>query len=217
MKKDKVLILVHGFIKNSKDMVSLAKIFKDDYEEIIAVDLPTIFVDIEVAVTKLSEMIRKISPTKQITFIAHSMGGLIVCKTLHQLNISNVDKCVFIATPFMGSNVANFGDKIPFYSRVLKPNKNLIVTDKYLDTCNSAMKNIKVGLIAGNKHSKWNILSRALLKSEHDGLVEVSSVFAINSDDRMTVNMNHQKIHHDETTLQYVKNFLEHDRFSSFA
>ena len=217
MNSNNVLILVHGFIKNSKDMASLAKSFKDDYEEIIAVNLPTIFVDIEVAVHRLSEILKKIPDTKQLTFIAHSMGGLITCKAIGHLKLQNVKKCVFIATPFRGSNVANFGHKIPFYSRILKPNKNLLVTDNYLDDCNNAMKDVPVGLVAGNKHSKLNLLSRVLLTSEHDGLVEVGSAFAINSDDKIIVNMNHQKIHHDETTLQYVKNFLERGRFSSFA
>jgi uncharacterized alpha/beta hydrolase family protein len=217
MRENKVLILVHGFIKNSKDMSSLAKIFKDDFEEIIAVDLPTIFVDIEVAVSKLSEILKNIPNTKQLTFIAHSMGGLITCKAIGQLNLKNVEKCVFIATPFRGSNVANFGHKIPFYSKILKPNKNLLVTDNYLDYCNNAMKNIPVGLVAGNKHSKLNLLSRVLLISEHDGLVEVSSALAINNCDKIVVNMNHQKIHHDITTLQYVKNFLKNGSFSSFA
>lgn len=57
MKKDKVLVLVHGFIKNSKDMGSLASFFEHDYAEVISVDLPTTFVSMDVAVTKLCEVI----------------------------------------------------------------------------------------------------------------------------------------------------------------
>ncbi len=65
------------------------------------------------------------------------MGGIITCRAIHKLQLENIDKCVFIATPFAGSVVANLGNRIPFYSRILKPNKDLIVTDKYLEACNS--------------------------------------------------------------------------------
>ncbi|MFT4694492.1 MAG: pimeloyl-ACP methyl ester carboxylesterase [Francisella sp.] len=214
MKIDKVLVLVHGFIKNSKDMRSLEGFFKQDYTEIISVNLPTTFVSMDVAVTKLCEVIENISKTKTISFIAHSMGGIITCRAIHKLQLENIDKCVFIATPFRGSVVANFGDKIPFYSRVLKPNKDLIVTDKYLEACNSVSAKFPVGLIAGNKYSKLNLLARLCFSNkDHDNLVEVTSAFAINSDDRIILANNHTKIHHDIETLSKVASFLERGRF----
>ena len=214
MKKDKVLVLVHGFIKNSKDMSSLASFFEHDYAEVISVDLPTTFVSMDVAVTKLCEVIENIPKTKTISFIAHSMGGIITCRAIHKLGLENIDKCVFIATPFAGSVVANFGDRIPFYSRILKPNKDLIVTDKYLEACNSVSAKFPVGLIAGNKYSKFNLLSRlCFLNKEHDNLVEVASAFAINSEDRIILAKNHTKIHHDRETLSKVASFLEKGKF----
>ncbi|AJI46033.1 PGAP1-like family protein [Francisella tularensis subsp. novicida] len=117
MKTDKVIVLVHGFIKNAKDMRSLVSYLKQDYDDIVAVDLPTTFVSMDVAVSKLCQIIQNIPKTKSITFIAHSMGGILVCKCIDKLQLDNIDKCVFIATPFAGSKVADFGDRIPFYSR----------------------------------------------------------------------------------------------------
>ncbi len=220
MKTNKILILVHGFIKNNKDMQTLEKSLQDSYESVISVSLPTTFVDMGVAVAKLCEVIANIPSSKQLTFIGHSMGGIIACRAINQLELKNVEKCIFIATPFRGSNVADFGHKIPFYSKVLKPNKNLMVSDQYLEVCNLATKNIPVGLIAGKKYSKLNLLARALLKNEHDGLVETGSVFAINATDRIVLNHNHGKIHHATETLKYVKSFIEYNKFnptSSFA
>ncbi|QWV00118.1 alpha/beta fold hydrolase [Francisella salimarina] len=213
MSKDKVVILVHGFIKNSKDMSSLANFLKDGYDEVIAVDLPTTFVSVDVAVNKLCQIVKSIPSSKSLIFVAHSMGGIISCMTIDKLQLTNVEKCVFIASPFAGSRVADFGDRIPFYSRVLKPNKDLKVTDKYLEICNRVADKVSVGLIAGNKYSKLNLLARLCLRSEHDGLVEVSSVFSINSLDRITLNKNHSEIHHDEETLTKVSFFLKTGSF----
>lgn len=213
MSKDKVVILVHGFIKNSKDMSSLANFLKDGYDEVIVVDLPTTFVSVDVAVNKLCQIIKNIPPSKSLIFVAHSMGGIISCMTIDKLQLTNVEKCVFIASPFAGSRVADFGDKIPFYSKILKPNRDLKVTDKYLQICNKVADKIPVGLIAGNKYSKLNFLAKLCLKNEHDGLVEVSSVFSINSSDRITINKNHSKIHHDLETLNKVSYFLKTGRF----
>lgn len=209
MKTDKVMVLVHGFIKNSKDMRTLAGFFKQHYDEIISIDLPTTFVTMDVAVTKLCQVIEAIPKTKSITFLAHSMGGIIVCKCIDKLQLKNVEKCVFIATPFRGSKIANFGDKIPFYSRILKPNKELKVTDNYIDVCNKVSAKFPVGLIAGNKHSKFNLLARLCFNKDNDGLVEIDSVFAINSDDRIILHKNHGEIHHDIETLNKVDLFLK--------
>ncbi|APD50786.1 alpha/beta fold hydrolase [Francisella hispaniensis] len=213
MKTEKVIVLVHGFIKNSKDMSSLANFLKDGYDDILAVDLPTTFVTIDVAVNKLCQVIQNIPKTKSIIFIAHSMGGIITCMTIDKLQLTSVEKCIFIATPFAGSKVADFGDRIPFYSRVLKPNKELKVTNNYLEICNKIAARIPIGLIAGNKHSRFNLLAKFCLKNDHDGLVEVASVFAVNSADRIILNKNHREIHHDDDTLNRVACFLETGKF----
>ncbi|MDE4953428.1 alpha/beta hydrolase, partial [Francisella tularensis subsp. holarctica] len=76
----------------------------------------------DVAVSKLCQIIQNIPKTKSITFISHSMGGILVCKCIDKLQLDNIYKCVFIATPFAGSKVADIGDRIPFYSSILKPN-----------------------------------------------------------------------------------------------
>ena len=67
MKKNQVVILVHGFINNSKDMLSLKKFFGQYYHDIISVDLPTTFVSMNVAVAKLCKIIKDIPKTKSIT------------------------------------------------------------------------------------------------------------------------------------------------------
>ena len=213
MKKNKILVLVHGFIKNNKDMLTLKNFFSKDYQDIISVDLPTTFVSIDTAVAKLCSVVQNISTSKSITFIAHSMGGIIACKTIYELQLENIEKCVFIATPFAGSKIADFGDKIPFYSRVLRPNSDLKVSDKYLHICNVVAGKFPVGLIAGNRHSRFNLLARFCLREEHDGLVEVNSVFAINSSNRIILNKNHGEIHHDTKTLSKVANFLKTGSF----
>ena len=105
------------------------------------------------------------------------MGGLIACKSIYELGLENVEKCVFIATPFAGSKVADFGDRITFYSRVLKPNGDLKATNKYLEICNKVASKFPIGLIAGSRYSRFNLLARFCLSKEHDGLVEVDSVF----------------------------------------
>ena len=213
MKKDKVLVLVHGFIKDNNDMLTLKNFFSKDYHDIISIDLPTTFVSMDTAVAKLCSVVKDIPASKSITIIAYSIGGIIACKTIYELQLENVEKCVFIATPFAGSRIADFGDMIPFYSRVLKPNRDLKVTDKYLEICNKVAAKFPVGLIAGNKHSRLNLLARLCLKKEHDGLVEIDSVFSINSSDRIILNKNHQEIHHDIGTLVRVARFLKMGKF----
>ena len=194
-------------------MLTLKNFFSKDYQDIISVDLPTTFVSIDVAITKLCSVVKNIPTSKSITFIAHSMGGIIACKTIYELQLENVEKCVFIATPFAGSKIADFGDRIPFYSRVLKPNSDLKVSDKYIEICNKVVAKFPVGLIAGNRYSRLNLLARLCLREEHDGLVEVESVFAINSSDRIILNKNHSEIHHDTETLSKVADFLRAGSF----
>ncbi|MBK2007741.1 hypothetical protein [Francisella orientalis] len=47
-------------------MSSLANFLKDGYDEIIAVDLPTTFVSIDIAVNKLCQIVKNIPSSKSL-------------------------------------------------------------------------------------------------------------------------------------------------------
>jgi len=88
-----------------------------------------------------------------------------------QFTQHNVGKCVFIATPHEGTRLADIVNRIPFHSKIFRPIEFLLSGSNLSSL--SLDKNIKIGLIVGNKNI--NLLGRLFLLNKSDGWVEISS------------------------------------------
>jgi triacylglycerol esterase/lipase EstA (alpha/beta hydrolase family) len=203
--KDEITVLVHGFNKDRYDMAFLEKGLRKSGFKTVSVNLPTTFGTLEECRHSLSLQIKNLTRKDRIVnYVAHSMGGLIIRDYINDDKQNNVGKCVFIATPHKGSRLADIANRIPFYSKIFRPIEALSSGSKF--SSSSLDKNIKVGLIAGNKNT--NLLGKLFLSNKSDGWVEVASVKCKDADELIEVPFGHKEIHHQHKTLILVKNFL---------
>lgn len=214
MKHNKTLILlVHGFFRNYKDMSILKNYLSDFGYDTHTVNLPTTFQTLETIYTRFKEQLISIETTNytKIHLVGHSMGGLIIRYYLSKHKIPKLGRCVFIGTPNKGTRLADIGLKIPLMPQTLKPIKALHSEATAIDLPqNDPIPDI--GIIAGSNH---RLLTGCFLKKPNDGRVEVEAtkLDAPLMKDFVVLNYVHTKIHKKKATAQLVYHFLEFGQF----
>ncbi|MDM8526068.1 alpha/beta fold hydrolase, partial [Desulfococcaceae bacterium HSG8] len=105
--KTQLVVLVHGYCKNSDDMAFLNNGLKNRNYDTFSATLPTTFGTIEDCTNSLRIQIEDLlCRYEQVHFIGHSMGGLIIQRYLSTTVLNNIGKCIFVATPNKGSKLA---------------------------------------------------------------------------------------------------------------
>ncbi len=214
MKENKILVLlVHGFFRNHKDMAILKTYLSDLGQEVYAVNLPTSFQSLETIYTSFKKQLLEIDTTSytKIHFVGHSMGGLIIRYYLSKHQVPKLGRCVFIGTPNQGTRLADLGLKVPLAAQILKPIKALHSNALAIDLPqNDPVPDI--GIIAGTNH---RLITGYFLKKPNDGRVEVAAtkLAAPLMKDFVALNYVHTKIHKEKVTADLVDHFLKFGKF----
>lgn len=116
--KSGTVVFVHGFMRTSKNMSALASSFRKDGWHVENWSYPSRQKYIEEHAKDLVDRLNQISkqsPGKPISFVTHSMGGLVVRCALNLKDCPNeakIGRAVLIAPPNKGSvfarNLANY-------------------------------------------------------------------------------------------------------------
>lgn len=144
-----------------------------------------------------------------IHFVGHSTGGLIIRKWLESTNYKQyIGRCVFVATPNNGSQLAEIATKIKPYANIFQTLKSL--TKQATATINKDFKGIEMAAIAGNKN---NLLFGQLIGGDNDGRIELESVFFPQLKAFTVLPYGHKEIHHQLETANYIDTFLKKGLF----
>jgi uncharacterized alpha/beta hydrolase family protein len=213
--KNKYSVLVHGYNKNKNDMIVLSNNLEKLNHKCFLVNLPLTFKEIEysslIFERKIEIVLEEIGKYKKINLIGHSTGGIIIRQFLANTKlIDNINKCVLIAAPNNGSELADLASKYLFFGT--KIYKTLISINSSSVKSIKDIKNdkIKIGAIAGNKN---NLLLGNFIKEENDGRVKVNSVFYDGLDDFIILPYGHKKIHYKWDTAKLVDKFIIDGKF----
>lgn len=218
-----LVVLVHGFNKRATDMAPLKAELESRQWLCSSADLPTRIGTFTACVDALTQHIAlqlaKHPETVQIHFVAHSLGGLVVraClrDTLPKLFASRahqVGHSVLIATPHVGTPLANYANWVPFYHSIFKPLQALTTNIPLVPL--PTPRSFKIGTIAGTLSSGpfgW------MLQSPNDGRVELNSACSDDADACIQLHYNHKRIHHQPLTFTLVDYFLRHGCFPEDA
>lgn len=202
-----MIILVHGFYRDKTDMSYLDMELNSLGYETFVVNLPTTFGSFDEI---LDSFTLQLEPFKdyELSFVAHSMGGLVAREYINAHDELNIKKCIFIATPHHGSELADIAKSIPLFASVFKPIQKLKTINKCTPFQN---KTFDLGLIAGENNK--DILGRFFMSEQSDGRVSVESVKTDDADDFIVLPYDHDNIHKKQDTLKQVVSFLEISKF----
>jgi len=183
--------------------------------ECFLIDLPITFKKFETAAIILEDFFEEIIKNhsiecEKIHFVGHSTGGLVIRKMISDTKYANrIARCVLIATPNKGSQLANIACKIPPYVALFKTLKS--ISYEYIEQLDiKDNPTIEIAAIAGNV---CNLFLGQFIGEESDGMVEVKSVYLPNLSDFIVLAYGHKEIHHQKETAKLVDTFLKSGKF----
>jgi pimeloyl-ACP methyl ester carboxylesterase len=211
-----IVVLAHGYNKGPTDMATLEKNLTELGFQVIVLDLPLTFSEIKKAsavfTTNLNQIISDLEEDEIIHLVGHSTGGLVIRYFLTTAeNIDQIGRCVLIATPNQGSQLATIADKtVPLFTKIFKTLRSL--KPQNLEQLNLEMRaEVELGAIAGDKS---NLLLGNLLKQANDGRISVESVNYSGLKAFIVVSYGHKEIHYQSETAKLVANFIKHGSFN---
>ncbi|AXI00012.1 alpha/beta hydrolase [Sporosarcina sp. PTS2304] len=206
------VLLLHGFNKSSCDMQPLARNLESYGYECQSLNLPLTRREFDFSTALVENALYDIASKKdtKIHLVGHSTGGLLLRNVLKETEaIQSIGRCVQIATPNRGSQLAHMASKIMGYTQYFRTLKSLHST--YIEKLKLPDTTpFPIGGIAGTRNNVW--LGK-LLPGENDGLVELASVHYPGLSDFVTLHYGHLEIHHKPEVADLTAHFLQTGRF----
>lgn len=149
---------------------------------------------------------------RQIHFVSHSMGGILVRQYLQNMEIGELGKIVMLSPPNQGSELSDFLREYRLFDFIMGPAGQQLGTGSTSLPKSLAPVPGKIGVITGNKGLP--LLSK-LIPGDDDGKVSVESAKLREMTDFLVVGTGHTFIMNNEEVLKEILTFLETGRFAN--
>ncbi len=195
-------------------MIPMEKYLKNKGYNTVNQGYPSTKYDIK----KLSEeyladiITRNCLPSREIHFVTHSMGGILVRYYLKNIGLKNLGRVVMLAPPNGGSEVVDKLRRFSFFRKALGPASEQLGTGK-----NSLPKKLgpvgfELGVIAGCR--SINPVNSHIIPGLNDGKVSVEGTKVAGMKDFIVVKIPHPFIMVSKEVLEQVEYFLRTGYFS---
>jgi len=200
------IVCVHGFMRKGGNMSAITRSFQKEGCMVVNWTYPSRQKTIEEHAEDLVKDLQFIAQGKPISFVTHSMGGLIVRCALNHPDCpedAKRGKAVLIAPPNGGSSLARYLHQYAFIRRVLgdKSGKQLMTAEDF-DHLGDFPEQMPVLVIAGTMGFN------PFISGKNDGKVTVAETRLSTLYTHETVCAGHCWISHCPTTLQKAKHFM---------
>jgi pimeloyl-ACP methyl ester carboxylesterase len=206
-----VVIFVHGLGRSSKSLSAIMKGLPADRFTAVGFEYPSTRVPLAQSAEYLHSVIESLQSAEQISFVVHSMGGLVVRRYLQDHRDPRLYRMVMLGTPNKGAELADMLHRNFLFRAVYGPAGQELVTDSDGVIRSLPVPDFPFGLIAGgNGADGYN----RFLPGDDDGTVTVDSVRLDGAADFLRVPRLHTFLMTDPVVVKAVRSFLESGTFS---
>jgi len=172
--KSECIVLIHGLVRTSRSMNKAASILSSYGYEVNNINYPSRKKVMNQLVKQHFQPVIKACESKnykQIHFLTHSMGGIILRCYLANHSIQNLGRSVMLAPPNQGSEIVDRLGHLTLFTLINGPAGNELGTNKNSLPNSLGDLNFDTGIIAGYK--SMNPLLSLLIPGTNDGKVSV--------------------------------------------
>ena len=206
------VIYLHGIGRTSRSMRPILDAMPIDGFVHIPFEYPSTRVPIAQSASYLHSLIESLTDVSKISFVVHSMGGLVVRRYLKDHNDPRLHRLVMLGTPNSGAELADMLKRNMLFRAVYGPAGQELVTDPKGTIGSLPTPAFEFGIIAGGKGDEHGF--NPLLPGDDDGTVTIASARLAGAADFLRIPKLHSFLMSDETAIAGVRCFLEHGRFS---
>lgn len=206
------VIYLHGIGRSSRSMRPLLEGMPKGGFVHVLFEYPSTRVPIAQSAEYLSSLITSLTDVTNISFVAHSMGGLVVRRYLQDHHDPRLLRMVMLGTPNKGAELANMLRRNLIFQTVYGPAGQELVTDSTGTIGNLPIPSFEFGIIAGGRGDDRGF--NPLLPGDNDSTVTINSARLAGAADFLRIPKIHSFLMSDETAIAATRCFLEHGRFS---
>jgi pimeloyl-ACP methyl ester carboxylesterase len=215
-KSKRAVVLLHGLFRSRDCMIPLADYLAEHGNyEVVNVSYPSTQADVQAHAKSLDKVLDNLEGIEEVSFVAHSLGNLVVRDWLHEQYDQEHEKFklgrfVMLGPPNNGAQFARQFKDNRLFSIVTGPSGKQLGEDwedlvKHLDTpC------CEFGILAGSA-----AIPNPLVDGNDDGMVAVSETKLPGAADFRVLPYHHGRIRNCDVVGEMTLSFLQHGYFST--
>jgi pimeloyl-ACP methyl ester carboxylesterase len=206
----KGVIVLHGIVRSSKSMYTVADHLRREGFTAFAMEYPSTQISIEQAAEYLDSIIQKLDGIEELHLVGHSMGGLVIRAWFAKHADPRVKRVVMLGTPNYGAEMADLLRRNLLFRAVFGPAGQQLVTDTAGVIPQLPAPGCEFAVIAGSRGNEvgWN----PLIPGDDDGTVTVKSARLAGATDFGTAQVLHHGLLGDPNVSVQVARFLHTGR-----
>ena len=204
------VVLIHGILRSSKCMSSMADTLKQAGFHTFQFDYPSTQVSIPEAAEYLHQTIESLEGIEELNIVAHSMGGLVTRAYFAKRHDPRFRRIVLVGTPNHGAELADLVHQNFLVRTAAGPGGRQLVTDREGLIPSLPAPKCEFAIIAGarNNPAGWN----PFIPGDDDGTVTVESTKLVGAADFATVPTTHTALLRNRETRELSLRFLTEGR-----
>lgn len=209
-----LVLLVHGILRSTGTFSALEEALIEAGFDAVAISYPSSRSTIEEHAEGLAQLLDRQEGSETVSFVTHSMGGLVVRHLLAreaawQRRIE-VRRVVMIAPPNQGSAIARLLEDIPAYRLVYGAAGQQLTPET---AARIPALDYPFAIVAGGKGDDGGF--NPLLPGDDDGTLRVAETRLEGATDFLVVPEIHALISNHRETIRATINFLKHESFKA--
>lgn len=208
------VILLHGLGRSSKSMAKLENRFRAEGFEVINLNYPSTEHDIAyLSRNYLKKVVDEDcrDSRKQVHFVTHSLGGIVVRHYLAESAPVNLGRLVMLGPPNGGSEVVDFLQGSGLGELLLGPAFCELGTAEESIPNSLGAPPCETGVIAGNRTINW--INSIIIPGPDDGKVSLVRAGLPGMQDYLIVKRTHPMIMKADEVLDAAVNFIKEGGF----
>jgi pimeloyl-ACP methyl ester carboxylesterase len=208
--KGRAVVLIHGILRSSKCMTSVAEAAEESGYETFQFAYPSTQVSIPEAAEYLRRSIESLEGIDELYIVAHSMGGLVTRAYFAGHPDPRIKRVVMMGTPNKGAELADFLYQNHFVRAASGPGGRQLVTSEEGLVPLLPVPTCEFGIIAGARGvpAGWN----PLIPGDDDGTVTVQSTRLEGAADFSTVKASHTQLLKNKQAIEMAIRFVNEGR-----
>lgn len=202
----RTVVLLHGLWRSVHSVQPLAD-FLHQEEGVTTIVIPyqSMQYEFEQIVSRVNEQIEKLVPERDISFVTHSLGGVILRGLLQSERSWGLQKAVMLAPPHHGSQIVDWLSSSPI-RHVLGPASKFLQSTSINEVVPPLQDMEKMAVIMGNSNKIK--LFDTFLNEENDGIVSVEDGWYPELASYQVKECDHTFMMHDIAVKDAIKDFL---------
>lgn len=206
------VILLHGLARSAHSMDKMALRLTEAGYRVLNIDYPSRDYSIEeLAEQTITDALAQCEGMP-VSFVTHSMGGILVRQFLSNHSIENLNKVVMLGPPNKGTEIVDKLAHLPGFSFVNGEAGAQLGTGALSLPNQLGKANFDVGIIAGTQ--SINLILSSLIPDTDDGKVSVESTKVDGMNDHIAMPTTHVFMMRNKAVIEQVIHYLKQGKFN---